>query len=591
MSELPNLIAGLFLAALALSSARLIAQAVRTPIPGFRRPRAWRVATLIAMQALSATLLWLTLFPPTQTLPAVELTVFTAGADAIATGSAVALPEAPDSIHAERVPDLATALRRHGNISRLRIVGQGLTARDREAAHGLDLQFAPSAEPLGLIELEPPQWPRAGQNWQLRGRVHGNADTHAELRAPDDSVIDRAAIDADGRFVLNARARGPGQALFQLRLLDAENQVRVTHAVPVATRAGDPLRVALRAGGTNAELKYLRRWMRDAGLQLGSDLSLSPEVTLRDQAPELTADTLANIDVLLLDDRAWYGLGRIERESVLSAARNGLGVLVLLGGEPDRSQRQQLAALGFAVNAADLSRTVRLADRRNANATDTTANTDADRPPELSRRPLRVTADASQPLLRADDGEALALWHPMGRGRVALWWLTDSFRLVLSGASSEHANLWRDALSLLARPRATPAPRITPDYPPTGTRITICADAKMRVQSVDAEPVTLLPQIDRNGQHCAGFWPRHAGWHTLQTASGEWPFYVRERNELTAMQAWRDRQLTAQLATFAGKSQPPQASATTRASPFPYALAWLLSLALLWVFERLLVGH
>ncbi len=194
-------------------------------------------------------------------------------------------------------------------------------------------------------------------------------------------------------------------------------------------------------------------------------------------------------------------------------------------------------------------------------------------------------------MLRADDGEALALWHPVGRGRVALWWLTDSFRLVLSGASSEHANLWRDALSVLARPRATPAPHITPDNPPTGTRITICADADMRVQSTDAEPVTLLPQTDRNGQHCAGYWPHHAGWHTLQTASGEWPFYVRERNELTAMQAWRDRQLTAQLATFAGASHSPQASATTRASPFPYALAWLLSLALLWVFERLRVGH
>ncbi len=588
MSELPPVIAGIFLAALALSSARLIAQAVRAPTPGFRRPRAWRVATLIAMHALSATLLWLTLFPPQQTLPAAELTVFTTGAEAAAHGPAVALPEAPDGIHAERVPDLATALRRHGNIRTLRIIGQGLSARDREAAHGLDLHFSPSAEPRGLIELEPPQWPRAGQNWQLRGRVHGSADTRAVLLAPDDSVIDRAVIDGEGRFVLNARARSPGQALFQLRLLDAEKQVRVTHAVPVATRAGDPLRVALRAGGTNAELKYLRRWIRDAGLTLGSALALSPEVTLREQAPELTADALANVDVLLLDDRAWYGLGGIERESVLGAARSGLGVLVLLSGEPNRSQRQQLAALGFGVNAADLSRTVRLADRRNADAS---APTETNRLPELSRRTVRVTADASQPLLRADDGEALALWHAIGRGRVALWWLTDSFRLVLSGASSEHANLWRDALSRLARPRATPAPRITPDNPPAGIRITICADPEMRVQNADAEPVTLLPQIDRNGQHCTGYWPQHAGWHVLQTASGEWPFYVRERNELPAMQAWRDRQLTAQLATFAGAAQPPQASAKTHASPFPYALAWLLSLAMLWMFERLRVGH
>src|SRR3546814_4973184 len=90
-----------------------------------------------------------------------------------------------------------------------------------------------------------------------------------------------------------------------------------------------------------AELKYLRRWMRDAGLQLHSDLRISPEVNLRNQTAELSAEALAKIDVLILDDRAWYDLAGSERQAVLSAARAGLGVLVLLGSEPDRSQRSE----------------------------------------------------------------------------------------------------------------------------------------------------------------------------------------------------------------------------------------------------------
>src|SRR3546814_19484905 len=89
---------------------------------------------------------------------------------------------------------------------------------------------------------------------------------------------------------------------------------------------------------------------------LHSDLRISPEVNLRNQTAELSADALAKIDVLILDDRAWYDLAGSERQAVLSAARAGLGVLVLLGSEPDRSQRRHPPRLGFAAAAAALSR-------------------------------------------------------------------------------------------------------------------------------------------------------------------------------------------------------------------------------------------
>lgn len=589
MSDLPSVIAALLASVLVISSTRLIAQAVRTPAAGFRQPRAWRVAVLIALHALSAMLLWLALFPPLQPRPDAELAVLTASANADihAAEPAVALPEAPQGIAVERVPDLATALRRHGNIRKLHVIGNGLSARDRDAARGLELRFSASAMPTGLIELAAPHWPRAGQNWQLRGRVNGSTDTKAILLAPDDSVIDRTTIDAQGRFVLNVQARSPGQAIFQLRLLDADNHLRETHAVPVATRSGDPLRVALRAGGTNAELKYLRRWIRDAGLQLHSDLHISPVVNLRDQASDLSAAALANIDVLLLDDRAWYSLGNDQRSVVLNAAHAGLGVLVLLSDEPDRNQQQQLAALGFAVNTADVSRTVRLRQQHPAS----TDNTAPQKQQELSRRTLRVAADAARPLLHADDGEALALWHAAGRGRVALWWLTDSFRLVLSGAANEHANLWRDALSVIARPGAIPAPRFTPDTAHVGIQTLVCASAEMRVLTPDGRIVALLDSGNEHGQRCAGFWPQSAGWHVLQSSDQAWPFYVHEPNAYTAMQAWREQLDSARLATYPAASQAQQASASIRASPLPYALAWLLSLAALWLFERLRSGH
>ena len=41
-----------------------------------------------------------------------------------------------------------------------------------------------------------------------------------------------------------------------------------------------------------------------------------------------------------------------------------------------------------------------------------------------------------------------------GRGRIALWTLTDSYRLVLAGRDDLYGELWSDAIATLARAQA-----------------------------------------------------------------------------------------------------------------------------------------
>ncbi len=104
--------------------------------PGTERGPAWRLVVLLAMQPVVAGLLYRTLVPPRVTASG-TLVVATRGAPPTAalTGDPiVALPEAPAVPGAERVPDLATALRRHAP-ARLRVVGDGLDrARPRRRA-------------------------------------------------------------------------------------------------------------------------------------------------------------------------------------------------------------------------------------------------------------------------------------------------------------------------------------------------------------------------------------------------------------------------------------------------------------------------
>ena len=132
----------------------------------FGSARSWRDgrprrAARIALQLVAALLLGLCLFPPTsrERLRDGELVVLTpraTPAQLAATPAGtddVALPGVDAARAVERVPDLGTALRRHPDVRRLRIVGGGLPARDRDAARGIAAEFDAVPLPRGLVEL------------------------------------------------------------------------------------------------------------------------------------------------------------------------------------------------------------------------------------------------------------------------------------------------------------------------------------------------------------------------------------------------------------------------------------------------------
>ena len=194
-----------------LIGAGAIAAALRLLL---RRRRGWPAWLLAALSLASGLLLYLTLFPPSIPIGGETLLVATAETPAGTRPGPgerlIALPEAPRIAQAERVPDLATALRRHGQVQRIRIVGRGLTQRDRDNAAGIPASFTPLPPPRGLIRLDPPADTPAGAVFTLAGEVAGMAGGAAELLDPAGRRVDSRVIGGEGRFTLGATARAPG---------------------------------------------------------------------------------------------------------------------------------------------------------------------------------------------------------------------------------------------------------------------------------------------------------------------------------------------------------------------------------------------
>jgi len=554
-----------------VGSARLVWQSRQAA--AHVRPRPWRTGLLLLGQATAAVLLYLAMFPPASRTASDALTVITANASAEQIARigrqerVVALPEAPTIAAAERVPDLATTLRRHPAVSRLKVIGAGLQPRDLEAATGLSVEFEPAPLPRGLAQLWFPRRVPSGASWRMTGVVNAVPGGTVELLDPSQRRTARASPGTDGRFTLQADARTPGPAHFRLRVIDDTQRVVENIDVPLLTVVAPKLRVLVLSGAPSPELKYLRRWALDAGVELQSEILVRPGVRVRRSSASLAPDMLRQLDLVILDERAWRSLGAAGRNHLTDALREGLGVLIRITGSLSQRERDELQALGFDVRNTDLPRSTRLANIATA----------------LTRRPLQVAAADGVPLLSDDRAEPLALWRAEARGRVALWWLSDSFRMALDGSSADYGSLWSHALTTVARAGGLREPAFTDAVPRMNRRQVICdIDADARVEAPDGRRIPLL----RDTSGCAAYWPENAGWHVLSTAGGDWPFHVRPADETPALAANEWRMATAAIATNRTQQKDMQPLAGVPGSPWPYLLAGLAALGATWWLER-----
>ncbi|NYZ63763.1 carboxypeptidase regulatory-like domain-containing protein [Luteimonas deserti] len=584
----------LLLAGVGGSLVRLVLGHVRAPRA--LRPAAWRTWALAALTIGSAGLLYRVLMPPPVALARDTLVVLTAGADLASLPPAkrvVALPEAADlPPGAHRAPDLATALRRHPDVRALQVFGAGLEARDRDAVGARALAYVPAALPAGIVELAPPVTLAPGARFEVRGRVEGIADARLSLLDPAGRTVDVTEADETGRFLLAGTARESGAATFVVAVQDMDPTSATRVPVPVVVEAAAPVRLLLLAAAPNPDVRALRRWAEDAGLSLRWRVMLGGGTAAGD-APPLDAASLAGQDLVLLEARAWDALGAGARAALRTAVNDGLGLLVHAPQPPSDALRSWLREAGLAVEVGrtrDWRVDAGPGDSARLRAWLGPGRDDAPFDPALADETLPALGvlpiASGQPGATAGGSETMR-WDAVGRGRIGLVTVADSWQLALAGRADLHAALWSGWAGTLARPGGARSPAFE-DELRVDRRWVVCDlgdDATLL--DADGRPVPLLP--DASGGGCAGVWPARAGWHRLLDGETSWPVYIRDADEASGLHAARLRAETQALVRAH-----PEMTGTQQmraGSSWPWFFAWLVVTALAWALGRARVGR
>ncbi len=537
-----------------------------------RDSRAWRWTRILA-QFLMTGLLYLLLFPPVNERPRVQGIVLTPGVTAAQMMNrdhslpSLALPGVEFNDPAiDRVPDLASGLRRHQEIGNIEILGDGLPPRDRGAVGDRGVKFSPGDTLAGVVNLQLSTDVRSGAMWSVRGQLTGIPRAHVELRDRSDATVASATADDEGRFTLSVRAKSAGQSLYRLRLVDAAQVTLEEIPLPLVVADGSAVRTLILAGAPDPELKYLRRWIVDSGNSVASRIGLSRGIEQLQNAVDLAAASLAEIDLLIADERAWAGLSTAEKAQIKSSVERGMGLILRTTGPLSSQVRSEWVAFGFKIESFDGARSVTLANPVSGIS--------------VSREPFNISVEDSVALVSGVDRSTLAAWRAVGQGRVALWLALDTYRLQLEGDDSRYGTLWSDAFAAIARARGI-RPPLLPTFARVEQRSEFCQlDAAAALEDTDGQIHDLL--VGKDSIRCAAWWPMKSGWHAIVEGPSRWPFYVYSADDAKTLKREETREATSELV----QENPATSSYRVPMQRWPWFLVWLLICAGIWWLER-----
>ena len=539
------------------------------------------------------------------------------------------------------LPDAAALRRNFPQVGILHVYGDGLAPFELDALRGCRVLFHPSVQPspAAIAFLRCPRELPLGAPLELQGRVDGlpPGETAAlTLVGPDGSTTEAATApagrDGSAAFTLHAPAP-PTVGRFEWRLRLTRGGTPNDPLGIAVVRPALP-RVLVLESTPRFDMSALRRWFEQAGgtlsarTQVGKDLyrffgSPAGEGAAPGEFTTVDGPLLAGYDLVLADGRSLLTLTDPERASLRSAvADGGLGVLALADDAVWSATGNAGSEAARSPAAFLLPWTLRAVNGGAGN--DEPAAENADRSVRLrwpgmslpmnapaQAAPLEIVLPPGQPpLIRDDQGRAVAAASPLGQGKLALTLVRETGRWNRTDEPAAFAAYWSHLFSQVSRRDETGGHWSLADGETAPVRVdeplelvwqgTSAAPLAPAVVTDAAGASAILPFIQDAAEPThwrATFWPRRSGWHRItgqagQSTAAPFDFYVATPGDWSALAAARRRVATARFAAASQEAAGISTATVAATRPAPVAAGWwfglfVLGAGTLWVERRL----
>jgi len=434
-----------------------------------------------------------------------------------------------------------------GDAATIRLTGDGL-----RAAQWKDLPARPLAwtAPAGeVLRLDFPRRlalgrmftltvPHTGRRLQLlaeNGQVIAESTTHSVQWLPpvaETMVLKARVLDAAGKVV----AQGP---------------------VPLEVRGAEPLQVQGRFGSPSFDARILNSLLTNSHAIVDWQVILGKTVTRNETAR--VPMTRANL--LVVDAAYFERLSDSARSALLAQVAAGVPMLVMAAnaGEP-----------------AFWSRALQLDLKEQPEAKPSGAVL------AMASTPYNPPAVASGPWQRVGD----RTWsRPWQKGRIVWLGVMDWHRHAISEPQALGL-WWQDVLDSAGIRRTEDLVWLEPEEMPLpGQRVEICAQgASGEVTFPELkQAMAWQRRADKADAVCVAVWPQASGWLNIVARQGAGKMYVYGKDDWPLWQKAQRRDATLR---YAVRTPVPVVAGTTPWPSWPFALAFVLAMLLLWWRER-----
>lgn len=485
----------------------------------------------------------------------------------------------------KHIGDINSFLSSNPKFEVFHIYGYGLENHEFERLKDKNLIFHPSILADGISSINWSNKIRSGEELLIQGSYNNLEKREIKLILQGMGTnLDSVIIEKESTsFELKCIPKHLDKAVYSLIVL-ANGDTLAKEDLPILVKAKEPMRILILAAAPDFEHKFLKNWLSEQGYSLAIRTTISTNKFnsefLNGSKIDLTRinSTLLNdFDVLIGDIQELARLSNAESQALQNQVNLGMGLIIKTDAIESGSGFYK-KAFSLQENKKVIPKTMNLT----WNGQEATKNI-LQGSTLLSIMPQSGT----QSLVKNESGDILISSKLLGKGRIVLSLINDSYTWVLGNQLNDYSSFWTYILQKAGKKKESSVNYILPQIPILNQELQLSSDSSRL--NINDDQIALIQDPVLQFEQRGNWWPKNIGWQPIDNEQ-EW-IYVFDKSAWKGVRAadkikntkkrWMLEKKESIEEKFANSSYEDQVSAIW------FYILFLLCCTYLWLEEKL----